>query len=162
MSSAGVADRIQMADFNSMTGAIEDALTGHNGRMDGQDAAIAAQAARMDRLGNCQIYHGTYTGNSSASSKTLSFPHKPIFVMVLNNSAGFLLSVQGLDRARLSLGGTNYTTLCTWSGNFFHGTRVCTSILLKAEGPIMWWRFWTLRSKKNPRAKWPGGSFLMI
>lgn len=114
-----MADRIQMADFNSMTGAIEDALTGHDGRMDGQDAALAAQSARMDRLGNCQIYHGTYTGNSSASSKTLSFPHKPIFVMVLDNSAGFLLSVQGLDRARLSLGGTNYTTLCTWSGNSF-------------------------------------------
>lgn len=28
-----MADRIQMADFNSMTGAIEDALTGHDGRM---------------------------------------------------------------------------------------------------------------------------------
>ena len=87
-------DRIRMEDFN-----------GDNSKV---DAALAAR--------NCQFYTEVYTGDG-ATSRTFTFPHKPMFVLVVS-SALFMLAVQGSEQASLihSLA-THQAPSLTWSGN---------------------------------------------
>lgn len=109
-----MADRIQMGTFNDMTAALEDALTGHDGKLAGQQDTLAAHAARMDKLGNCQIYYSTYTGDGGRNGKTLYFPKKPVLVLVLDCGAGFLISSRNADRAVMHNGGTVVQVAATW------------------------------------------------
>ena len=44
--------------------------------------AAATKANAVDSRGNCEIYSGSYVGNSSNKSTTMIFPHKPYVVMV--------------------------------------------------------------------------------
>lgn len=65
-------DRIQMEDFNSDNAKVEEAL--------------AALAERLDS----QIYTTSYTG-TGISSRTMTFPRKPIMVVVVATDGGFMI-----------------------------------------------------------------------
>lgn len=49
---------------------------------------LAEAAAQVDKLGNCEISHTTYTGNG-ALSRTQTFPGKPMVVMVARAGGGY-------------------------------------------------------------------------
>lgn len=73
-------DRILMEDFNSDNLKLETAL--------------AAQAAASTKLGNCQIWTTTYTGDGQygdAHPTRISFPAQPVFVAIMTNSDPFML-----------------------------------------------------------------------
>ena len=87
-------DLIKMEDFN-----------GDNSKV---DAALAAR--------NCQFYTEVYTGDG-ATSRTFTFPHKPMFVLVVS-SALFMLAVQGSEQASLIHAlATHQVPSLTWEGN---------------------------------------------
>lgn len=74
------ADRILMEDFNSDNLKLETAL--------------AAQAAALTKLGNCQIWTTTYTGDGQygdAHPTRISFPARPLFVAILTIRDPFML-----------------------------------------------------------------------
>lgn len=63
-------DLILMDDFNANNQKIEDALDG------------------VKTLCNCQIYLRTYTGTGDAGPITHTFPHRPMFIMILAKGGG--------------------------------------------------------------------------
>ena len=100
-------DRIQRTDFNADNAKIEAALAG-------LDAAIAAG-------GNCRIYTTTYVGNGkygSANPNTLTFPHKPVWMMVFGGSShieafpesGYAFNIMNTTESK-------YGLICSRSGN---------------------------------------------
>ena len=94
-------DRIQMKDFNDMTATLDTALNAN------ADAAAAASAA-VALCGNCKIYCTSYTGNSSSKSTTMTFPHKPLAVMISGRSGLSMLAWRGQSQSHLlESGGTN-------------------------------------------------------
>ena len=48
--------------------------------------AAATKANAVDSRGNCEIYYGSYVGNSSNTTVTMTFPHKPYVVMVCGHN----------------------------------------------------------------------------
>ena len=71
-------DRILMEDFNDDNAKIDAALKSS------ADAVTAIQS-QLAGKGNCQVYFTTYTGNGAydeGGARTLTFPHKPLFVVV--------------------------------------------------------------------------------
>ena len=73
-------DRILREDFN-----------GDNLKI---DAALAAQTAALAKLGNCQIWTGSYTGDGQcgdAHPTRISFPARPLFVAILTIRDPFML-----------------------------------------------------------------------
>ena len=79
-------------------------------------AEAAARAAALALKGNCQIYYTTYTGDG-ADSRTLTFPGKPLLVMV---QGGNLIchGIQGNEFFMCRTGGQSGLVCdCTWSGN---------------------------------------------
>ena len=81
-------DRIQMKDFNDMTATLDTALKAN------ADAAAAASAA-VALCGNCKIETSTYTGNGkygSANPVTLTFPKRPMTVVVFGSRALLLIT----------------------------------------------------------------------
>ena len=99
-------DRVQMKDFNDMTATLDAALKAN------ADAAAAASAA-VALCGNCKIYCTSYTGNSSSKSTTMTFPHKPIVVMVCGRDNKNMFAWRGQSSAPL-LGG-NASVAVTWA-----------------------------------------------
>ena len=94
-------DRVQMKDFNDMTATLDAALKAN------ADAAAAASAA-VALCGNCKIYCTSYTGNSSSKSTTMTFPHKPLAVMVSGRSGLSMLAWRGQSQSHLlESGGTD-------------------------------------------------------
>ena len=101
-------DRILMEDFNEDNTKIDTALA----RL---EETAAEHAAALARRGNCQVYTTTYTGNGG-SSKSLYFPGKPLLIVIMYYG-GFFLTVQGVPRAAIHLGGTVEGIVPQWSGN---------------------------------------------
>ena len=63
-------DRIQMEDFNNNNLKIEAALDG------------------VKTLCNCQVYLLPYTGTGESGPITHTFPHRPMFIMILAKGGG--------------------------------------------------------------------------
>ena len=81
-------DRVQMKDFNDMTATLDTALKAN------ADTAAAASAA-VALCGNCKIETSTYTGNGkygSANPVTLTFPKRPMTVVVFGSRALLLIT----------------------------------------------------------------------
>lgn len=97
-------DRIQMQDFNDMTAKIDSGLTAVQSAVKAEETArkkavsseqaartqaIAAANARMDRLGNCQIYTYTYIGTGTygeGNPTVIPLPNKQPYMMLLYDS----------------------------------------------------------------------------
>ena len=104
-------DRILMEDFNDAFSALDTALSGHDGD--------------LAEKGNCQIITGSYVG-TGASTMTLTFPAKPLLVLIGYESASPRIGAlwQGQTRG-FSFGVTNGVEqplnatpfLTSWSGN---------------------------------------------
>lgn len=76
--------------------------------------AAATKADAVDSKGNCEIYYGSYVGNSSNTTTTMTFPHKPIAVMVCGRSARSMFAWRGQERAPLFGGGAD-TVAVSWA-----------------------------------------------
>ena len=81
-------DRVMMDDFNADNATLDAALKAN------ADAAAAASAA-VALCGNCKIETSTYTGNGkygSANPVTLTFPKRPMTVVVFGSRALLLIT----------------------------------------------------------------------
>ena len=82
--------------------------------------AAATKADVVDSKGNCEIYYGSYVGNYSNTTTTMTFPHKPIAVMVCGRSGKSMFAWRGQSITPL-LGGNSSVTVswadrsATWS-----------------------------------------------
>ena len=104
-------DRIMMDDFNADNAKLE--------------AALAAHAAALAGCGNCKIEYGAYTGDGNTDGYTLTFPGKPLLVMIQQadrGNTGFLM--QGcaygfsiIDPSNGKMGKYPVRLLTKWNGN---------------------------------------------
>ena len=102
-------DRILMEDFNGDNAKVDAALAE-------QSTALAEQAAQLVKLGNCEVYYGSYTGTGSGAT-ALTFPHKPLFITIMGDNI-WLCAVQGAPVSHCRNGGTGCgNSTATWSGN---------------------------------------------
>ena len=93
-------DRILMSDFND-----------DNAKL---DAALKARP--------CQFYTSSYEGEG-AKSRTLSFPKKPVFVVVIDSASCFFTAYGAKYVCAIkSSGRDNQMLNCTWSGYSFTWT----------------------------------------
>ena len=103
-------DRILMEDFNADHAKIDAALAA-------QGEALAPITEQIDKLGNCQLYTTTYAGNNHSSKPTVTFPGKPIVVMVSSQDGYYqLLCWQGMVKAYL-INFDSYALDLSWNGN---------------------------------------------
>ena len=116
-------DRIMMDDFNDANSKIDAALHGLRTDVDAHETANTAAHASF---GNCRAVTGTYTGQGrygADTPNTLTFPHRPLLVIIHPNTYA-----QGHSLTRLLLlqGSTfafSYMDLppsqcdVVWSGN---------------------------------------------
>ena len=75
-------DRILMSDFNGDNTKIDAALKEHGDE-------LAALTAAADGFGNCRVYATSYVGGGTRNPKTITFPEKPLLVMVANRRDGY-------------------------------------------------------------------------
>lgn len=68
--------------------------------------AAATKAAAVDSRGNCEIYFGSYVGNSSNPTTTMIFPHKPYVVMVIGYDNYSMITWRGQTIGILFKGST--------------------------------------------------------
>jgi len=103
-------DRIMREDFNEDNTKTENALANLT-------AAQNQMAQVLAGCGNCQVYTTTYTGNGSTAGKSITFPAKPIIVMI-SDSSGKNRNIfwQGMPFYAL-LTQTTYPATLTWNGN---------------------------------------------
>jgi len=103
------ADRILVEDFNQDNGKI--------------DSAVAAQAAALALLGNCQIELLSYTGSGTkgaANPTRVAFPRKPLaFVIIGNQSLLLAAEAQGVAVTYHNMAASTLLThhTLTWSGS---------------------------------------------
>lgn len=109
-------DQVKRTDFNEDNEKIDAALGEHDSALASQADTLTAQAARMNKLGNCQVYTTSFTGNGSTSGMTLYFPHRPMLVMVVSSSGICFITVQGASRVIFLMGSSGSANL-SWSGN---------------------------------------------
>ena len=100
-------DRVMMDDFNADNTKIDAALKAN------ADAAAAASAA-VALCGNCKIYCTSYTGNYDVQSTTMTFPHKPIAVMVCGRSGKSMFAWRGQSSTPL-LGSRDDRVTVSWA-----------------------------------------------
>lgn len=106
-------DRIQMEDFNSDNAKIDAALKAS------EDKAAAALAA-VASCGNCFATHGNYMGNNQLS-KTLTFPHPPVLVVIreLTNASSpyHMVLIRGCSNANGYGSSSSAAVGVAWNGN---------------------------------------------
>ena len=61
--------------------------------------AAATKADAVNSRGNCEIYYGSYVGNSSNTTTTMTFPHKPYVIMVCGRNAYSMIAWRGQTSA---------------------------------------------------------------
>ena len=103
-------DRILREDFNANNAKVEQALAT-------QAEQLTPITEQIGKLGNCQVYATTYTGNGSTTGRSITFPAKPIIVMI-SDSSGRTRNIfwQGMPLSPY-LTQTTYPATLTWSGN---------------------------------------------
>lgn len=90
-------DKVLMDDFNEDNSKIDAALTKKadqsaldslkktvdtlSGTVSGHTSSLNSHTSSLSKLGNCQIYTDTYTGDGG-TVKSLTFPGYPVFVFV--------------------------------------------------------------------------------
>ena len=77
--------------------------------------AAATKADVVDSKGNCEIYYGSYVGNSSNTTTTMTFPHKPIAVMVCGRSYKSMFAWRGQEYAPLFVSNNSAGVKVSWA-----------------------------------------------
>ena len=109
-------DQVRMEDFNADNAKIDGAI---KAEADARAAADAAINAALSKLGNCQIYHSTYTGTGYygvSNPTTFTFPGLPLFAIITDRSGGFMLLTPGMSGGYYQSPGGESVTV-SWSGN---------------------------------------------
>ena len=119
-------DRVLMEDFNADNAKIDAAL---RAEADARAAADAALAAQVAKLGNCQISRFTYTGTGPDVPQVLTFPKKPLMVMMMNGSGCAAFCLYGFTSSRL-LDSSNGHFPVSWTEN----SLTWTSSTMNAKG----------------------------
>ena len=103
-------DRILMSDFNSNNAKLDEALGTLAQTVTGHTTALAQK-------GNCIVSYTTYQGDGNGRH-TLTFSHKPILVVIMQDNLLFV-AVQGSPAAMSHNAGTSggAKPTLTWSGN---------------------------------------------
>lgn len=79
-------------------------------------SAISSLNSQVAKKGNCQIYFSSYVGDGK-SSRTLTFPKKPIMVFVMGDNI-ILRAIQGAPYAMCKTSGeAGAACSATWSGS---------------------------------------------
>ena len=77
--------------------------------------AAATKADVVNSKGNCEIYYGSYVGNSSNTSTTMTFPHKPYVVMVCGYNARSMIAWRGQEYAPYFYSQGSETNFVSWA-----------------------------------------------
>ena len=78
----------------------------------------ATKADVVDSRGDCEIYSGSYVGNSSNTTTTMIFPHKPYVIMVNGRNGYSMISWRGQTRAPyFYYNGAKSEVTVTWDDN---------------------------------------------
>ncbi len=155
-------DAVRRVDFNEDNAKIDAAIKAVDRRVDGlagskadvsalnslssqmsslsstvssQGSSLNSHAGAIARLGNCQVYTGSYTGEGG-TSKTLTFPHFPAAVLVqTENSAEYQIMLHGAERPVGTYG--NVTIFLSWSSRgvtWANGPGVSGSVPFTRDG----------------------------
>ena len=126
-------DRIQMQDFNDDNAKIDAALKAEaetrQAADTAQQAALNNHTAQITKLGNCQISRFTYTGTGPDVPQVLTFPKKPLMVMMMNGSGCAAFCLYGFTSSRL-LDSSNGHFPVSWTEN----SLTWTSSTMNAKG----------------------------
>lgn len=71
--------------------------------------------AVVDSKGNCEIYYGSYVGNSSNTTTTMIFPHKPYVVMACGHNDYSMIAWRGQRLAPYFYSQGSETELVSWA-----------------------------------------------
>ena len=112
-------DKVQMEDFNADNAKIDAVLGTLAAQVStkAEQSALATLTGKVAKLGNCQIYYFSYTGNGEAD-RSFTFPHKPLLIIGMSESYIFR-AVQGAPYTMCRTNGFQgaYNCPTTWSGN---------------------------------------------
>ena len=112
-------DRVRRTDFNEDNVKIDQAL---GALRDGKAEAAALSALSVAKAGkgNCRVAAGSYTGSGTFgenSPNTLTFPFKPLLVVISANSGGGIaVLIPGTEEYRY-ITDLVHTWSLTWTGN---------------------------------------------
>ena len=115
-------DRILVEEFNSDNEKIDTALKGNAEAVAAEtaarEAADTALRTAVAARGNCEVICGTYTGDG-ASSRTLTFNGKPLFVLVQPTDGNYnqrsLAMTRGMSSANSEFQNSNTSTSISWA-----------------------------------------------
>lgn len=117
-------DQVLMEDFNEDNRKIDAAIKAE------AETRAAGDAALTELIGqrNCQIYSGTYVGDGksgSANPNQLTFPRKPVFLVVSGKDYHFFYAMRGQTTACCWTADSMMRNTVSWSGNtvkWYHTT----------------------------------------
>ena len=106
-------DPVLRTDFNEDNSKLDTALKSLNTTVQQHTTQLTQQAAAIAKCGNCKLYYTSYTGDGQ-SSRSISFPGKPKFVLVLGTiPSQMFFVIEGADSTWLE----GYGALVEWSGS---------------------------------------------
>ena len=124
-------DRILRTDFNDLTDKTDKALNANaqaiSDEISARESAISTEAeartgavatltAKLEEKGNCIVSYVTYRGDGNGSH-TLTFSHRPILVVIMQDNVLFV-AVQGSPAALArSAGSSGAKPTLTWKEN---------------------------------------------
>ena len=110
-------DQVLRTDFNEDNAKVDAALAGL-AKVDQQHESKMTQLNQQLSLrGNCQISFSSYVGTGENYS-TLSFPHKPIFLCVMDPDRCYLVTaLYGVTEVYSRYGSGATAVYLEWSGN---------------------------------------------
>ena len=104
-------DRIQMADFNDMTGKLDTALAE-------QSETLAEHTAAIAGFGNCSIYTTSRQGAGARyTTFSITFPTQPVFVIIMGAQGGVGFFAYGAAKGTGSAGNIISALNSIWSDN---------------------------------------------
>ncbi|MCI9671974.1 MAG: hypothetical protein HFF49_10580 [Lawsonibacter sp.] len=126
-------DRVLMEDFNADNAKIDAAIKAHAD-------ALAGLTAAAPKLGNCQVYHGSYIGTETygaSGQNTLTFPYPPMLVCIMAPSSKLGVFVRDSLRPRVT--DDPSSLLSTWKGNTLSWYGRDTTNQLNQRGEVYYW-----------------------
>lgn len=105
-------DQVLHTDFNEDNAKIDAALKSLNTTVQQHTTQLTQQTAAIAKCGNCQLYYTSYTGNGQYT-RTIAFPHKPTFVLLLGSKyTQMYFVIEGASKTLLD----GYGATVSWNG----------------------------------------------
>ena len=110
-------DQVLRTDFNEDNTKVDAALAGLAAVDQQHEAKMNQLNQQLSLRGNCQIYFSSYVGTGENYS-TLSFPHKPILLCVMDPENCYLVTaLYGVTEVYSRYGSGARIVKLEWSGN---------------------------------------------